>query len=126
MGKGGIAAEELVVLGNDPLHLRLLQHDLRDEDVIGIAGLAPGQGTPVPRVPRQQPALEAAAQSRGDAYRRGHGGILTDSAQGRKLTSSLRPTTMTPCPPPWRSPSSIVPSARAPGCATAPISARPR
>ncbi len=54
----------------------------------------------MPRIPRQEPALEAAAKSGGDAYRRGHGGILTDSAQGRKLTSSLPPTTMTSCPMP--------------------------
>ncbi len=56
-----VAFEELVVFGHDPLHLRLLEHDLRDEDVVRVPGAAPRQVAPVAAVPLQQAAAEARA-----------------------------------------------------------------
>lgn len=38
-----IAVEPLAVLGQNAVHLRLLQHHFRDKDVVRVAGLAPGQ-----------------------------------------------------------------------------------
>src|SRR3990167_6627131 len=58
-GERRIAPEEFAVLRDHALHLRLLEHDLRDEDVVGIVGVPPRQVTAVPAVPAEQPALEA-------------------------------------------------------------------
>ena len=43
-----------MVLGHDPLHLRLLEHDLRDEDVVRVGGAAPRQVAPMATVPAEQ------------------------------------------------------------------------
>src|SRR3972149_5236676 len=60
-GERGIAPEELLVLRDHALHLGLLEHDLGDEDVVGIVGVPPRQVTAVPAVPAEQPSLEALA-----------------------------------------------------------------
>ncbi len=49
-----VAIQPLVVLGQHAVHLRLLQHHFRDEDVVRIAGAAPGQIPAVGAIPRQQ------------------------------------------------------------------------
>jgi len=54
-GKG---LEECLVGGDDPIHLRLLQHDLADENAPWITGGAPREITPVCGTPLEQSALE--------------------------------------------------------------------
>src|SRR3989442_2050395 len=54
-----VASEELAILGDDPVDLRLLDHDLRDEDVRGIAGTAAREIAAVSGVPREQAPVEA-------------------------------------------------------------------
>ena len=49
------------VLRQHAIDLRLLQHDLGDEDVVRVVGLAPRQIAAVAAVPRQQPLAESAA-----------------------------------------------------------------
>src|SRR5262245_17581451 len=58
--KGRIAAEEAGVVPHHPGHLRLLKHELRDEDLVGIAGSAPRQRAPVQGVPPEQTPPEGA------------------------------------------------------------------
>ena len=55
----GVAPEELVVLRDHAVHLGLLEHDLRDQDVIGVARPPPGQVPLVAPVPPQQALAEA-------------------------------------------------------------------
>jgi hypothetical protein len=59
-----VAAEELVVLRDHAVDLRLLEHDLRHEDVVGIAGPAPRQVALVPRVPAEETLAKASECSR--------------------------------------------------------------
>src|SRR5262249_27418502 len=62
--------EELAVLGQHAVHLRLLQHDLGHEDAVRLARAPPGEVAAVSRVPGEQPALERADRSRlGQAHR---------------------------------------------------------
>ena len=61
-------AEELVVLGEDALHLGLLEHDLGDQNGVGVVGMAPGEIAALPGVPVKQPALD-----KGDDVRRRQG-----------------------------------------------------
>ena len=49
-----IAFQEPLVVGNDGLHLSLLEHHLGQEDRIGLQAAAPGKIPPVPLVPAQQ------------------------------------------------------------------------
>ena len=42
-GEGGAACEEAGVVGDDRVHLGLLQHDLRQPDAVGVGGVLPGQ-----------------------------------------------------------------------------------
>ncbi len=46
----GKAVRNLRVLVEHPGHLRLLEHELRDEDLVGVVGAAPGQVAPVAAV----------------------------------------------------------------------------
>ena len=55
-----ILVEPLGVLRQHAIDLRLLQHDLGDEDVVRVVGLAPWQVAPVASVPRQQPLAKPA------------------------------------------------------------------
>src|SRR5438093_12313952 len=48
-----------MVLGNDPVHLGLLEHDLRNEDLVRIGSLSPGEVPAVLPVPFQQARLKA-------------------------------------------------------------------
>src|SRR5712691_2097365 len=58
-----VASEELAILGDDPVDLRLLEHDLGDEDAIGIAGPAPREVAAVSRVPGEQAPMEASPRA---------------------------------------------------------------
>ncbi len=63
-GQGGQIGEPLekpVVVGNDPLHLGLLEHHLREPDPVGIPGLPPGQSPAVLPVPSEQGGVEGLA-----------------------------------------------------------------
>ena len=51
--------------GDHARHLRLLQHDLADEDRVGVGGAAPGQVAAVLRVPGEEARLQRRAR-RGD------------------------------------------------------------
>ena len=55
---GGVLAQPFTILGEHPVHLRLLKHDLRDQNVVGIGGLPPWQIAAVPGVPFQQESAE--------------------------------------------------------------------
>ena len=65
-----VLVEPLGVLRQHAIDLRLLQHDLGDEDVVRIAGLSPRQIAPVAAVPRQQPVAKSAAIGRHRQRRR--------------------------------------------------------
>ena len=69
--EGRVLAQEAPVVALDPVHLGLLQHDLGDQDPVGVAGPPPGQLAPLGPVPGQQPALEAPHQGgrAGPAFR---------------------------------------------------------
>src|SRR5262249_27877228 len=56
--KGRVALEPFVVLRQDAVDLRLLQHDLGDEDLVGVPCLSPRQIAPISAVPSQQPSPE--------------------------------------------------------------------
>jgi len=53
-----VAREEAVVVGLHPRDLRLLQHELRDEHVVRIAGAAPRKVAAVAAEPAEQPPAE--------------------------------------------------------------------
>src|SRR5262245_31147860 len=55
---GRIAREELAILGDDPIDLCLLEHDLGHEDAIRLSRPSPRQIAPVTRVPGEQAPLE--------------------------------------------------------------------
>ena len=59
-----ILAEPLVILRQHAIDLRLLQHDLGDEDVVRVVGVAPRQVAAVLAIPRQQVAAKALPQRR--------------------------------------------------------------
>src|SRR5262249_52761612 len=93
-----IASEELVVLRDDALHLRLLEHDLRHEDVVGVIRGAPRQlaaGTPVPReeAPVKAPALGGIGKA--SAL---HGGIVTEWPAIAQVDSREVPVNNEPMP----------------------------
>src|SRR3989441_541744 len=81
-----VALEELMVLRNHPLHLRLLQHDLGDEHPVRVARAAPGKIAAVLRVPREQTPLEAAARP---VVRRQHGAQSSTSEYNTRVASRL-------------------------------------
>src|SRR6266542_2115664 len=58
--QGRIAREELLIFRDDAIHLRLLEHDLRDEDAVGFARPAPGKVAAVACVPGEEASLEHA------------------------------------------------------------------
>ena len=63
------ARQELAILGQHALDLRLLEHDLRDEDGVGVARLSPGQmRAALSGVPRQQRAPDLLAPLFGYDY----------------------------------------------------------
>ena len=53
-----ILLQPLVVFGQHAIDLRLLQHDLGDEDVVRVAGVPPRQVAAVRAIPLEQPAPE--------------------------------------------------------------------
>jgi hypothetical protein len=55
-----IAIEELKVLGNHTVDLRLLEHHFGDENVVGIGCFSPGEIAAMAGVPPQQALLEPA------------------------------------------------------------------
>ena len=58
---------------------RLLQHDLREPDAVGVLGAAPGQVAAICGEPAQQALPEFSRTSRGD-FLYSHGAILTDES----------------------------------------------
>ena len=58
--KIGKSAEPLVIIRDDGCDLRLLEHELGDEDCVRIAGLAPGEIAPVAAIPAEKRSLESA------------------------------------------------------------------
>ena len=60
-----VLVEPFGVLRQHAIDLRLLQHDFRDEDVVRVVGLAPGQIAPVTPVPGEQPRSKPSTFGRG-------------------------------------------------------------
>ena len=58
VGEGREALEEAIVVAEDARDLRLLEHQLRDEDAIRVARLTPGQIAAMRSVPGPQPTAE--------------------------------------------------------------------
>ena len=56
--EGGESLKKLLVALNDHGHTRLLQHDLRNPDGIGITAAPPGQVALVALIPLQQPGAQ--------------------------------------------------------------------
>jgi hypothetical protein len=54
-----VLAEPLMVFGQHAIDLRLLEHHLRNENVVRVVGLAPRKCSPVVIVPSQQQTPEA-------------------------------------------------------------------
>jgi len=69
---GRVLAKPLVVLRQYPIDLRLLQHHLRDEDVVRVGGLPPREIASIPPVPVEQPPPEPLAGRRNRHGRLGH------------------------------------------------------
>jgi len=59
-GEMGKTAEPLIIIRDNGGNLGLLEHELGDEDGIGIASLAPGEGAPVTAIPTKKRATEDA------------------------------------------------------------------
>ena len=78
---GGPARQPRLVARDHPRDLRLLEHDLRDEDRVGVAGAPPRQVAALALVPAQQP--------RGPIG--GHGGEVQRTVRrgGRAVLSNL-------------------------------------
>ena len=129
-----VPREELVVLRDDPVHLGLLQHDLGDQDVIGIGGAAPRQLALMAPIPAEQAQLKAPARCRGRDEGRGPRAALYNApcptnsssttciasaarALARSTAGRSRCTTETP-------PRSTARCARASASSTAPCWAR--
>src|SRR5216683_3773505 len=120
-----VAIEELVVLGHHPIDLRLLQHDLGDQDVIGILGAPPRQIAPVPGIPGEEAPPEADPRPAVGQGGRRHGGHCV---RGARLPASWpqvdsRPAADNNEPCPTRPASTMRPATESP-CSTAPRSAR--
>jgi hypothetical protein len=58
-GEIGEAAEPLIIIRDNGGNLSLLEHELRDEDGVGIAGLAPREVAAMAAIPVQQRPAEA-------------------------------------------------------------------
>ena len=59
-GEMGEAAEPLIIIRDNGGNLGLLEHELGDEDRVGIASLTPGEGAPVAAIPTKKRAMEDA------------------------------------------------------------------
>ena len=59
-----VASQPLVILGQDAIDLRLLQHHLRNKDVVRVGGAPPRKIAAVGAIPRQQRAAEALSDGR--------------------------------------------------------------
>ena len=68
--EGRIAFEPFVILGQDAIDLRLLQHDFGHEDPVRVARFAPWERAAVAPVPVEKPATEPATE-RGIGKRQG-------------------------------------------------------
>ena len=87
-----VAPQELLVLRDHPVHLRLLQHDLRDQHVVGVPCPSPGQVPLVAPVPAEKAFAEApprpSVQGQGDRAPAGglpwHGPDYIDPPTGRR------------------------------------------
>jgi hypothetical protein len=63
----GIRVQEAVIVGLDPRHLGLLEHELGDQDPIRIASSAPREVPPVLAKPAEQGAPKCWEMGQGDA-----------------------------------------------------------
>ena len=59
------AAEPLIIIRDNGGNLSLLEHELGDEDGVGIASLAPGESTAMAAIPAKQGGLEVTDALRG-------------------------------------------------------------
>ena len=59
-GEMGEAAEPLIIIRDNDGNLGLLEHELGDEDGVGIASLAPGEDAPVMAIPTKKRVMEDA------------------------------------------------------------------
>lgn len=57
-GEIGKAPHPLTIIGDDSGDLRLLKHELGDQDRVGIGGTAPGEIAAVFSIPREERSLE--------------------------------------------------------------------
>src|SRR5262245_3699431 len=71
--EGRIAVQELVVLRDHPVDLRLLQHDLGDQDAIRVFGAPPRQVAAMLAVPGEQTSAKTRAGGRDGQCGRRHG-----------------------------------------------------
>src|SRR5262245_2514924 len=94
--EGGIAREELVILGDDPAHLRLLEHDLGDEHAVGLARAAPREVATVVGIPAEEAAVKGALRRR---VRELHGGHCVRELSASQVDFPAKHVTMGPCPP---------------------------
>src|SRR5262249_11592821 len=62
--QGRVAAAELVVIRDDPVHVGLLEHDLRDEQAIRVARLPPGEISLMAPVPAEEALPKSPSCSR--------------------------------------------------------------
>jgi len=84
-GQGGEiceAAEPFIIIRDNGGNLSLLEHELRNEDGVRIASLAPGQGAAMAAIPTQKRAME-----RVNVLRRGHDLPTTFNIQRPTLNS---------------------------------------
>src|SRR6266852_313385 len=92
--EGRIATEELTILGDDAVDLRLLEHDLRDEDAIRIAGPAPRKVATVSGVPGEQAPVEASPRAESGGR---HGGHCDRAPSPSQVDFAGKHVTMGPC-----------------------------
>ncbi len=58
-GEGGVGGEKFMVLGDDAVHLGLVEHHLGDENAVGVVGVPPREISTMLLEPLEQPALKS-------------------------------------------------------------------
>jgi hypothetical protein len=53
-----VLPEKLLILGNHPIDLGLLQHHLRDQDLVRVGGFPPREIPPIAGIPAEESLLE--------------------------------------------------------------------
>ena len=88
--EGGVAVEELVVLGHHAIDLGLLEHDLGDQDVVGIARAPPRQVAPVRPYQASRRRRKRTRVRRSGREASARRPLCTRFAASRKLTPQSR------------------------------------